>query len=359
VGFSFELAMKKVLQILSFIALTLVLTACGGGGGSGSPSTSSSILGLALSSDNATLYIANADRHIIQSLNLSTLAVSTLAGGLGLAGTATGTGTAARFYAPYDLVRVGSDLYVSDTYNHGIRKVTSSGVVTNLAGTLGSYGVTDNTTGTSATFNTPKGIASDGTTLFVVDSYNNLIRTIAVSSTAVSTLAGSANSAGYVDGAMPGVKFNSPFGAVISGSTLYISDAPNNSIRSVNILNGTTATVAGSTAGTAGSTNATGSAARFSAPAGIVGDGTNLYVADSDNHLIRKIVISSGVVTTLAGSGAAGSADGTGTAAQFNTPIGLALDSVNGILYVSDQVYTKVRKIVLSTGAVTTLNVTF
>jgi hypothetical protein len=130
-------------------------------------------------------------------------------------------------------------------------------------------------------------------------------------------------------------------------------------VRSVNLSTGATATLAGSTAGTAGSTDATGTAARFSAPAGMVSDGTNLYVADSSNHLIRKIVISSGAVSTLAGSGTAGSGDGTGTAAQFNTPIGLALDTTNGLLYVSDQVYTKVRKIVISTGVVTTLNVTF
>jgi hypothetical protein len=351
--------MKKLFQILSLLPLILSLVACGGGGGSTSATASSSILGMALSSDNGTLYLANADRQIIQSLNLSTLAVSTLAGGSGVSGTATGTGTAARFYEPFAMVRVGSDLYVVDTYNHGVRKVTSAGVVTNVAGTLGSAGATDNNTGTSATFDTPKGIASDGTTLFVVDAFNQLIRTVTLSSGAVSTLAGSASSSGYVDGSMPGVKFNYPFSAAVAGSTLYVSDTYNNSVRSVNLSTGATATLAGSTAGTAGSTDATGTAARFSAPAGMVSDGTNLYVADSSNHLIRKIVISSGAVSTLAGSGTAGSGDGTGTAAQFNTPIGLALDTTNGLLYVSDQVYTKVRKIVISTGVVTTLNVTF
>jgi sugar lactone lactonase YvrE len=90
-----------------------------------------------------------------------------------------------------------------------------------------------------------------------------------------------------------------------------------------------------------------------------VSDGTNLFVADSGNHTIRKVVIATGAVTTLAGTaGTSGSTDGTGAAARFNVPIGLTIDNA-GNLYVSDQNYTKIRKIVTSTGVVTTISATF
>ena len=120
-----------------------------------------------------------------------------------------------------------------------------------------------------------------------------------------------------------------------------------------------TGRVAGS-AGNAGSTDASGTSAKFNYPAGIAIDstGANLFVADSANHVIRKVVIGSGAVTTLAGTaGNSGSTDGTGAAARFNTPIGVAIDNA-GNLYVTDQVYTKVRK-VTAAGVVTTLSATF
>jgi sugar lactone lactonase YvrE len=108
-------------------------------------------------------------------------------------------------------------------------------------------------------------------------------------------------------------------------------------------------TLAGSSRGYA---DGTGTAAQFALPAGIAADGENLYVADSGNHRIRKIVIASGVVTTLAGDGTAGYADGRGAAAQFNRPGGVAVDG--GVLYVADQNNHRIRKIVIASGEVTT-----
>ena len=92
-----------------------------------------------------------------------------------------------------------------------------------------------------------------------------------------------------------------------------------------------------------GSANGTGTSASFNYPFGITTDGTNLYVADSFNHLIRKIVISTGVVTTVAGTGSSGYANGTGTSASFNYPSGITTDGTN--LYVADQVNHLIRKI--------------
>lgn len=339
------------------LLVSAALTACGGGGG-GESVNNTAILGIALDDPAAPtkLYVANADNQTIQNLNLSTLAVSTLAGGANSAGATNGTGTAARFRLPYAITRVSStEFYVADTYNHGIRKLTNAGVVTTLAGLLGTAGALDGA-GTAATFNTPKGIGNDGTYVYVADTYNHTIRQVLISSGAVTTMAGYAGTAGTADGTGGAARFNSPFGVVATGGNLYVTDTGNNTIRKVTAA-GVVSTLAG-TAGTSGSADGTGTSATFNAPTAIATDGTNLFVADTSNHTIRKIVISTGAVTTWAGTaGLSGSADGTGSAARFNVPIGLAIDTA-GNLYVTDQNYTKVRKIT-SAGAVTTLAATF
>jgi hypothetical protein len=137
------------------------------------------------------------------------------------------------------------------------------------------------------------------------------------------------------------------------GSTAGYTVAVTHSAFALGTLGGVMTTLAGSSTSEYGTTDGTGINARFSYPSGLAGDGTNLYVSDTNTNLIRKIVISTGVVTTLAGSGATGSTDGTGTAASFNGPFGLATDGVN--LYVADSSNSEIRKIVISTGVVTTL----
>ena len=324
---------------------------------------------MTLSADEGTLYVANADKQIIQSVNLSTYAVTAYAGGAGIAGTTAGTGTAARFNEPFSTVNVSGNLYVADTYNQGIRKIDGSQAVTTFAGTLGTVGATD-ATGTSALFNYPKGITAVGTDLYVADTSNYLIRKI-TSGGMVSAVAGTSGQSGYVDGSGAGVKFGAPFGVAANATYLFVSDSANNSIRSVLLAApNTVATVAGSLSATAGSTDSTGTTARFSTPAGIVSDTANsrLYVADQGNHTIRMIDVSASpaTVTTIAGAaGVYGSTDGNtgtnnGATARFNTPTGLALNAAGTILYVSDQYYTKVRKIVLpaSPTAPTSFNVT-
>lgn len=149
--------------------------------------------------------------------------------------------------------------------------------------------------------------------------------------------------------------FNAPSGIITDGADLYVVDSGSNTIRKIVIATGATTVFAGSSAGTAGTTDGTGTAAFFNAPSGITSDGTNLYVADKGNNSIRKIVIATGMVTTIAGSttGAPGFADGTGTAALFRGPFGITTDGSN--LYVSDAGNNSIRKIVISTLVVTTL----
>ena len=348
-----------------FLFLSILAFSACGSSGSGS-SGNSAIVGLALSTDGNTLYLANADKQVIQSLNLTNLAVSTYAGGANTSGTTNATGAAARFNEPFALVNMGGTLFVADTHNHGIRQIDTTQTVTTLAGKLGTAGATDDT-GVAALFNYPKGITSVGGDFYVADTSNFLVRKV-TSGGAVTTFAGTSGQSGYVDGASnAGVKFGAPFAVAATATNIYVSDSSNHSIRSILISDKSVSTLAGSTSGVPGTTDSItpgqGTTARFNTPAGIVTDGTNLYVADFDNHTIRKIVIATGVVSTIAGTaGTSGSTDsptGPGTVAKFNTPIGLALDTARGFLYVSDQRYTKIRKIDLASGAVTTLNASF
>jgi len=277
-------------------------------------------------------------------------AVTTLAG-TGSIGSANGTGTLASFSRFQGITRDGTNLYVADTYNHLIRKIViSTGVVTTLAGT-GSSGSADNSTGTSASFNGPMGITTDGTNLYVADFSNHLIRKIVISTGVVTTVAGTGSS-GSANGTGTSASFNYPFGITTDGTNLYVTDNWNHLIRKIVISTGVVTTLAGT--GSSGSANGTGTSASFNGPAGITTDGTNLYVAEYSNNLIRQIVISTGVVTTLAGTGSSGSADNsTGTSASFGSPAGITTDGTN--LYVADHTSNLIRKIVISTGAVTTL----
>jgi len=164
----------------------------------------------------------------------------------------------------------------------------------------------------------------------------------------VSTLAGTGVN-GYANGIGHAAIFDAPLGAVSDGTNLYVADSANHAIRKIVIATGEVTTLAGS--GSVGSANGVGTAASFNTPSSVVIDGANLYVADTYNNLVRKIDIATATVSTLAGSGAATPLNGTGTTASFKSPVALALDGGN--LYVSDN-NSEIRKIVLATGAVTT-----
>ncbi len=305
---------------------------------------------------------------LLGSVRAQSFAISTY-GGAALSPNSTNTGTGpatlARFNNPAGIAidSTGTNLYVADAANHLIRKVViATGVTTTLAGT-GSAGSADNAMGTSASFNAPQGIAIDSTNtnLYVADTGNHKIRKIVISSTAVTTIAGSGVFNPYVDSGATGtaVTFNSPLAlAVDSTSTnLYVADTGNSNIRQI-VLSGTFAvsTFAGSTAGaTSGTTdNVVGTAARFNHPSAIAADATNLYVADTNNHAIRKIVIGSQSVSTLAGLiGTSGSTDASGASARFNGPAGIVAKALN--LYIADTLNNTIRQVVISSGATTTL----
>ncbi len=229
-----------------------------------------------------------------------------------------------------------------------------TGTTSTLAGTAGTTGSTD-ATGAAARFNTPYDITTDGPNLYVSDSLNNTIRKVVIATGAVTTLAGTASATGgSTDATGAAASFNYPNGITTDGSNLYVCDTGNNTIRKIVIATGVVTTLAGTPSLTGGSTDGTGAAASFLNPFDITTDGANLYVADSYNSTIRKIVIATGAVTTLAGAaGKFGSTDGTGAAASFFAPYGITTDGAN--LYVCDLGNNTIRKIVIATGAVTTL----
>lgn len=275
--------------------------------------------------------------------------LTTTLAGSGSSGAADGTGTTASFNNPFSVAADAfGNIYVADQFNHKIRKITTSGVVTTLAGS-GVAGAADGTT-TAASFWSPGAIAVDAFgNVYVADTFNNKIRKISAAGV-VTTLAGSGTS-GAADGTGAAASFNNPYGIAVDVSgNVYVGDTGNKKIRKVT-ASGMVTTLAGS--GVAGSADGTGIAASFNSPAGVSADiSGNVYVADRSNNNIRKVT-ADGVVTTLAGSGAAGTADGAGTVASFSTPFGVATDAA-GNVYVGDTYNQKIRKITAG-GVVTTL----
>jgi hypothetical protein len=283
----------------------------------------------------------------------NSLTVVTLAGLAGSSGGADGSGSTARFAGPSDVASdAGGNLYVADTGNHTVRKITSTGVVTTLAGQTGVSGSSDGS-GT-ARFNHPTGVTVDSSgTVYVADTDNNEIRKVTAAGV-VSTLAGLAGASGSSDGTGSAALFNGPSGiAVDATGNLYVADTLNHTIRKITSA-GVVTTIAG-VAGASGAVDATGSAARFHGPQGLALDASNnLFVADTNNDAIRRIVTSSGAVTTVAGqAGIAGSTDGANSQAQFHYPSSVAVDAA-GNLYVADTDNHTLRKIE-SLGAVSTL----
>lgn len=288
----------------------------------------------------------------VLTVNVGTV-ISTLAGQVATTGLVDGTGTAARFNNPQSIaVDALGNIYVADSSSQTIRKVTSAGVVTTLAGQPGVAGSADGT-GSAARFNGPSGVAVDGNgNVYVADTFNHTIRVITPAGV-VTTVAGLANVAGFADGAVATARFSYPFGVGVDNfGGIYVADTGNHTIRRFSI-NGFVTTMAG-LAATQGSADGTGTVARFNSPRGLVVDaGGQVFVADVINHTIRKIT-QANVVTTVAGTaGLFGTADGTGSVARFNQPSGLTVDTV-GNLYVTDTFNHTIRKIT-SAGVVTTL----
>jgi DNA-binding beta-propeller fold protein YncE len=266
--------------------------------------------------------------------------VTTVAGS-GVHGYADGAALQAQFYNPTGLAISpnGGAIYVTDQNNHRIRMIRD-GQVTTVAGS-GVQGYADGAA-LQAQFNLPTGLAisPNGGAIYVADQINHRIRMIRDGQ--VTTVAGSGVQ-GYADGAALQAQFNSPTALTISpnGGAIYVADYGNNRIRM--ICDGQVTTVAGS--GVQGYADGAALQAQFNLPTGLATspNGGVIYVADYGNNRIR--MIRDGQVTTVAGSGVYGYADGAALQAQFNLPTGLAISPNGGAIYVADQYNNRIRMI--------------
>jgi sugar lactone lactonase YvrE len=331
-----------------------------------------------LAADTAgNLYVADAENNMLWKITAGG-SVTALAGSSNGFGSANGIGAAARFAQPNAVAVDGSgNVYVADTGNDMIRKITPTGAVTTLAGTpLGYNGGSADGTGSAAQFSQPMGVAVDQSgNVFVADTGNNTIRKITPAGV-VTTLAGTPGTGGSADGLGMFAQFSRPAGVAVDQSgNVFVADMNNNTIRRITPA-GAVTTLAGTPGSySGGSADGTGADAQFSHPIAVAVDTNgNVYVADTGtadglsffgNYDIRKIT-SAGVVTTLAGAPYSGtapifpdqtplvtSADGVGAAARFGFPSGVAVDA-SGTVYVADSTNSTIRK-VTAAGAVTTL----
>ena len=295
------------------------------------------------------LYVADSGNHTIRKISPGGV-VTTLAGLAGNPGSADGTSNSARFNNPSGVAVDGAgNLYVADMGNHTIRKISPGGVVTTLAGLAGSEGALDGTN-TNARFYHPMRVAVDiATNLYVADTCNHAIRKIVFDARntnwIVTTLAGLSGASGTNDGSS--ARFNFPWDLAVDGiGNVYVADAGNYTIRLVTPL-GLVSTLAG-LPGISGRSDGTGGSARFAYPCAVTVDSLGtLYVADGGAQTIRKIA-PGGVVTTLSGqAGILGHWDGPATNALFNHPCGITVDGAGATLYVADSGNNTVRTVML------------
>jgi sugar lactone lactonase YvrE len=341
--------------------------------------------------------VTDTENHSLRQIDPDSGEVTTIVGQAGVVGHNDAVGTDALTQEPEGLAwdRSARELYFSDTDNHTIRKLDlESRMVTTVAGEPTQSGTADGL-GAAARFSRPKALAFDDASraLFISDSTNMTVRKLELASGRASTLAslpieasclavhdgdvlacvgaqilgisassgemreiaGSSTDTGFADGTGSAVLFATPMGLATDGQGgVFIADPGEHAVRKLEVDSGAVTTLAG--ASSAGSVDATGSKARFFRPQSLVaaGEGT-LYVADTENHAIRKLSVATGKVTTFAGAlGEAGHVDANGGSARFDRPSGLALDA-GRYLYVAELGNKDLRRIDLASRAVTTL----
>jgi sugar lactone lactonase YvrE len=342
-----------------FGVLVLAL-GCGGGDGVAFTHPSQSVVVSTLAGETAfngpmgvavdgsgTAYVANTGDHTIKAIAADGT-VSLVAGISGSRGSEDGPATTARFNGPTGVAVDGDgNVYVADSGNSTIRKITSPGVVSTLAGTAGHTGSADGT-GPAASFWWPFGLVLDATgTLYVSDAINHTIRKVTATGV-VTTLAGSANRPGSADGKGSAATFSSPRALALDGAgNLYVVASTSSTIRKVT-PDGTVTTLAGRSY-SQGCLDNWNASAKFFFPCGIAGDGQgNLFVADTINETIRQIWPSGGVSTLAGTTWTLGYQDGAGSSARFFHPAGVAVDP-DGNLIVADTLNNSIRKVTFGT----------
>jgi sugar lactone lactonase YvrE len=329
-----------------------------GDGGLATAAELSNPYAIALDS-SGDLFIADYSNQRIREVKLSTGIISTVAGGGIVDG---GLATAAPVDEPGNVVvdAVG-DVFIADTYNQRIREVNhATGLITTVAGTgtIGYYG--DNGFATAAEFDDPYSIALDSAgNLYIADYYNSRIRKVNLSTGIITTVAGT-GVAGYSgdNGLATAAELYNPEGVALDGKgDLFIADSNNNRVREVKLSTGYITTVAGTGTASYNGDNIQATAATLNHPEGVATDSTgNLYIADYSNNRIREVNTVSGQITTVAGNGTAGYSgdNGAATAAEIDEPTNVAVDSA-GDLYIADYGNNRIREVNHAAGTITTI----
>jgi trimeric autotransporter adhesin len=303
--------------------------------------------------------------------------ISTFAGNakIGYSGDG-GAAVSAELWAPSGVaVDASGDLYIADIAGNVVRKVTAStGIITTVAGdstymgadTHGGYSG-DGGPAVSAELNGPVGVALDASgNLYIADDGNDVIRKVAAATGIITTVAGLPGGSGFSGDGGPAVKahLNHPFGIAADASgNLYIADTQNNVIREVSASTGIITTAAGNGYG-AGTNpggfsgdNGPATSAELSYPEGVALDiSGNLYIADTLNMRVREVDASNGIITTVAGNGVQGSSgdNGAATSAELNHMMGISADAL-GNLYIADTGNMRIRKVDVSTGKISAM----
>ena len=324
-------------DVLSALTLSGIVSTFAGDGtaatlnGTGTAAQFNGPTGLA--SDGTRLFVAEQAGHVIRQIDIATGVVSTFAGD-GTSGNLDGTGTAAKFSAPFGLATDGVNVYVADRGNNAIRQIViATGVVTTL----------------STSFIGPTGLAVDGNYLYIAEADGNAIWSHSLRNGTETRLAGwgvagtsDGNGANVSYNSSTSAHFDSPMSLSWYNNALYIVELNNRKIRKINLSTYAVTSISGS--GSTGSANGAAGSASYNAMHGVTTDGTNLYISGYANHIIRNVAISTGTAGTLAGAAlTSGTADGTGGAARFNGPSGIANDGTS--LFVSDFNNNIIRKI--------------
>jgi RHS repeat-associated protein len=298
---------------------------------------------------------ASAQIKIPASNTINTVAGAGLYAGDG------GAATSARLNAPAGLAMDSAgNIYIADIVNNCVRKVTAAGVITTIAGgPAGGYGG-DGGPASLAQLEQPQGVALDGSgNLYIADWGNNRVREIIAKTSVIITVAGN-GTAGYTGDGGPGAsaELNAPAGVAVDVSgNVYIADSNNNVVRELFVSTGNIGTIAGNgTGGYAGDSGPATGAELFSPQAVAVDSAKNVYIADTFNSVIRKVTAATGVITTVAGSANYGYSgdNGPATSAELFDPEGVAVDGA-GNIYIDDAANNRVRKVTVSTGIITTV----